>query len=163
MNIGEVKFLSPCVLARELESGKLGLLTGLREIIFARESHSFGGFRTSNTRVSATRQIFPSYIPLDPLKDTVSSPVPQFERSLVKQCYIDLGKKYRYLDDLIYYVAQIPLDWDLMKMHEYNIDSESCQLPYRFLETQEDGTISKHPSRHDNGLYRLYHFEQHSR
>lgn len=32
MDIGEGKFLFPCVLARELESGKLGLLTGLCEI-----------------------------------------------------------------------------------------------------------------------------------
>ncbi|KAF7380365.1 hypothetical protein HZH68_016230 [Vespula germanica] len=38
------------VQARELESGKLGLQMGFREIIFARESHSFRGFRTSNTR-----------------------------------------------------------------------------------------------------------------
>ncbi|KAF7379321.1 hypothetical protein HZH66_014692 [Vespula vulgaris] len=32
MDIGEGKFLFQCVLARELESGKLGLLTGLCEI-----------------------------------------------------------------------------------------------------------------------------------
>ncbi|KAL2720007.1 hypothetical protein V1477_021154 [Vespula maculifrons] len=36
---------------------KHGYIRGRHDINFARERHSFGGFRTSNTQVSATREI----------------------------------------------------------------------------------------------------------
>ncbi|KAL2750292.1 hypothetical protein V1477_001496 [Vespula maculifrons] len=42
------------------------------------------------------------------------------------------------------------------------VDPKFRSHPCRFLGTPENGTIYKHPPRHDNGLYHLYHLKQHT-